>query len=178
MATEQTILNVLDMLHANWPRETATRERALLYCRLLADIPDDVLQAACLQVIASARFFPAIAELREAALAMTPEVDGLPTAGEAWGEVLREIKRTGTDQWQGPPRFSHPLVDTAMRAMGWRNICLSEDGMADRAHFMRIYDALRQRESARARTLPEVRALTDKLRVAALPARAETETTK
>ena len=170
MADKDSVMRVIRLLMENWPREEMSEARAGLYCRLLTDIPSDILEAACLQCIATSKFFPTVAELRDAALAMTPEMDGLPTAGEAWGEVLREIWRTGTDQWHGPPVFSHALIERTMKAMGWRNICLSEDGMADRAHFMRIYDALRQRHSAQARTLPEVRVLTDALRLKTLPA--------
>lgn len=34
--------------------------------------------------------------------------------------------------------------------MGWRELCISEDAMADRAHFLKIYDQLAEREEREA----------------------------
>jgi hypothetical protein len=64
------------------------------------------------------------------------------TAGEAWGEVLREVGRVGS--W-GIPKFSDPLIQSAVECVGWQAICSSEEIMIERAHFLKIYDSIAQR---------------------------------
>jgi hypothetical protein len=32
-----------------------------------------------------------------------------------------------------------------VQRMGWRELCMSENGMADRAHFLRIYESMEKR---------------------------------
>jgi len=43
--------------------------------------------------------------------------------------------------------------------LGWRELCSSENQVADRAHFMKIYEAELAREIANAALLPAARAL-------------------
>jgi hypothetical protein len=131
-----------------------------------------VLEAAALQCLASCRFFPTIAELREAVFAMLPQANAL-TAGEAWAEVMREIRRTGADQHHGPPQFSSPVVAETVASLGWRNLCLSENEVADRAHFMRVYDSLANRVQSQIRMLPQVRQVAAALTVGTVKMLAE-----
>ena len=63
--------------------------------------------------------------------------------GEAWGEVRREVKRVG---YMGKPKFSGALVQKAVDCMGWVNICSSENSSVERAHFLKIYETLINRE--------------------------------
>jgi hypothetical protein len=61
------------------------------------------------------------------------------TAGEAWAEVLCEVKRVGS--W-GNPKFKDGLVQKAVDCIGWQAICSSESIMVERAHFLKIYDSI------------------------------------
>jgi hypothetical protein len=36
-------------------------------------------------------------------------------------------------------------VRLAVKRMGWRELCMSENNMADRAHFLRIYETMEKR---------------------------------
>ena len=38
-------------------------------------------------------------------------------------------------------------VRLVVQRMGWRDLCTSENGMADRAHFLRIYETMEKRIS-------------------------------
>ena len=44
------------------------------------------------------------------------------------------------------PKFKDPLIQKAVDIMGWKELCLSENQVADRAHFMKIYDKLVERK--------------------------------
>ena len=59
------------------------------------------------------------------------------SAGEAWGIVKSTIIGIGS---YGMPNFGNELIDETVKIMGWRNLCMSENDVADRAHFMKIYD--------------------------------------
>jgi hypothetical protein len=66
------------------------------------------------------------------------------SAEEAWGKVVQEISRTG---YYGEPQFDDPAIATAVKIMGWKDLCNSpnkEIGVT-RAHFYRTYEACRKR---------------------------------
>ncbi len=85
------------------------------------------------------------------------------TAGEAWSICLNEIRRTGS---YGNPTFHNPMVSQVVSIMGWRDLCLSENMIADRAHFMKIYDNLIIRKRSEQIMLPEsrIKLLIDKVK--------------
>ena len=65
------------------------------------------------------------------------------TSGEAWLVVKQAFSSIGS--W-GMPKFKAPLIQKAVDIMGWKELCLSENQVADRAHFMKIYDKLVERK--------------------------------
>lgn len=147
MASEATIKQVLGILSAEYPdhinKLSAEQLGNLrqLYVQALADIDDETLRATALRHIMSSPWFPKVSELRDAAARITrpPTLDPL----EAWGKVLAEIRRTG---YYGIPQFDDPLIAAIVKQMGWRELCSSEDGTADRARFVDAY----QRQADRA----------------------------
>ena len=66
------------------------------------------------------------------------------TAGEAWEEVLNLVQRIGSYSY--PSYFSSEAVKKSVNAIGWRQICLSETPMVERAHFLKIYETISERE--------------------------------
>jgi len=142
------------LLAASFPSAVVPAATLKVYARMLADIPLAVLDVVIEQCLAECKFFPTIAELRERVLAHATPAGAHPDAAEAWGLVLAEIKREGH---MGTPRFADEVVARAVRIMDWWQLCVSENPVADRAHFMRIYEQLRERELADARLLPRTR---------------------
>lgn len=101
----------------------------------------------------------------------------LPSADEAWAEVLREISRVGyTIELTGEElQFKHPVIQAAVDALGWGYICRSTDHMADRAHFIRFYETACQRLAFEQAMPPSVRGLISPESLPAeLPVEAET----
>ena len=157
MADRATIKQVMIILAAAYPRFTATADTGRVYAELLRDIPDDLLIAATKQHATSSKWFPSVAELRQAAFNIRAKSLGIPSPAEAWGEVMREMRRVGS--W-GSPEFSTLLIaDTVDGLGGWDALCRSENNVADRAHFLKIYGALLERHDQDAAMLPEIRDL-------------------
>jgi hypothetical protein len=81
------------------------------------------------------------------------EAGGQLTAPEAWGVVMREVRRVG--HW-GVPDLA-PIVLQAVQAVGgWRQICFSENIAADRARFLEAYNLLQKRAAEEIQQMPAV----------------------
>lgn len=152
-------LKIMAVLTAAYPQAEIQEETIQIYTKFLLDLPFEAGQAGALELIAKSKWFPSVAELRQMAVEMLSEND-IPTPGEAWGEVVRQLHSVG---YYGRPSFSHPAIVKAVKAMGWYELCVSENMVADRAHFMRIYEGYREREMKEALELPETRYLKAKI---------------
>ena len=141
---------LVQALAAAW-RLHLGEETAALYIRFLSDIPPAVGRRAAEELIATKTFFPRIAEFRAACRRKC--ADGLaPSPAEAWLEVMEQLEAVGFSR---PPRFSHPLVQRAVRAIGWRALGESTAIGVERGHFLQIYQTLLEREEKDAARLPE-----------------------
>ena len=109
---------------------------------LLADLPFALAKAALLKVCRSSEYFPSVAAIVKASAELSPAADRPPSAAEAWEEVAGLIRSAGPYQ---APAFSCETVKRAAQAIGWRQLCTGENPEADRAHFLKLYESLRQR---------------------------------
>ena len=73
-------------------------------------------------------------------MALMPD---LLEAGDAWGVVMKAVSRIGS---YGVPVFKDKVIGRAVECLGWRNICLSETPGVERAHFLKIYEQLKNRK--------------------------------
>ena len=158
MATTDEILTIFNILKANYhyALKDMTAEQIsdlqVLWCELLKDVDGVLLRAAALQHVANSKWFPTVAELRQAAADIASPNHRM-TAMEAWGEVSRQIRSIGS---YGRPEFSNPLIDRLVDDIGWLNLCHSEMPGADRARFIDGYNALLTRERREVMELPQV----------------------
>jgi hypothetical protein len=158
MSSRPEIIKALTVLAAAYPKFELTNATIEIYVRLLTDLEFDLLKAATLHCASTKTFFPSVAEIRSAAVDLQTMVEGIPCAADAWQNVLSEISRVGS---YGHPEFKHPLVSKTVRQLGWRNLCLSENMVADRARFLDIYTTALATHNMEHRMLPEIRAIVD-----------------
>ncbi|MHC1761467.1 MAG: replicative helicase loader/inhibitor [Negativicutes bacterium] len=119
----------------------------MAWSMMLADIPLEILQAAVVKVCRDSEFFPSVAQIAAAAADLDPRNEKLPTAAEAWEEVERLIIHFGPYR---APVYSCDTVKRAVRAIGWRQLCCGENPAVDRAHFLKLYESMRnQHKEAR-----------------------------
>ena len=153
MAIEIEVLRVLKILGDVYPSYKLSSSAIEVYVRLLADIPGTVLEQSALDHISRSTFFPSIAELRTAAFSVIDAADPIPTEYEAWSQVQAEIHRAGHCNH---PQLDNPIATQVVEQLGWRTLCLSENPVADRSHFVQAYQALAERERNSAHRLPMV----------------------
>ena len=106
---------------------------------ILGDMDYKTAEAALLVVMRSwtSSFFPPPGAIVEAARSMTAAP---PAAEIAWKEVCKKLNPYAAPTW------SDPLVGEAVRVLGYRNLCTSENPGVDRAHFLKIYESLVKRQ--------------------------------
>jgi hypothetical protein len=156
MANRNLIERILMAFAMTFPDRKLSSEGIEIYCRLLKDIPDEFLNAAAEEILATNKFFPVIAEIREKANALQAKRRGDKTANEAWEEVAAGIREHGSCQ---KPEFSTELVRRSVDAMGgWYHICVEVENIETlRAQFLKMYDALLKRQREDLELLPETR---------------------
>lgn len=157
MATNEEIARVLEVLmsaYPSWGESLGSKIDGTLevYRLSLMDIDGKLLEASALQHIGASKWFPSISELREAALSIINHGD--ESAEEAWGEVKRAIRIYGSYR---EPVFQNIRILQAVKIMGWIPLCMSENEVADRAHFFKVYQSLQNRDRYDEIALPEVK---------------------
>jgi len=121
------------MLKSAFPRQVIESDTLALYAAFLSDLDRERGEAAVRTAIATLKFFPSVAELRD--LAARKAVD-LPDETAAWSEVMRAVGSVGR---YGNPAFSHAAIARVVAAIGWLTICDSDNVEATRAHFLRLF---------------------------------------
>ena len=92
MASQETLQKVLLMLSAAYPTTELAEQTPGLYYRLLADIPDDVLEMATIDHISRSPFYPKVSELRGAVVRINSGNGHHQTAIEAWHDVKEAMQ--------------------------------------------------------------------------------------
>jgi hypothetical protein len=168
--TETEALAVLKLLGAAYPtqRQRMTnddvRGMAAAYMAGLLDLDRDRVRAAVDRLVKSSQWIPTIAEIRAAAVDVAHGTRA--PGGEAWGRCLALIRRYGSHRWPAVDfEIDDPVLLATIRALGWLDLCASDNAAADRARFIELYDQLAKGErkeaaiapGATSRALPQAR---------------------
>lgn len=150
MTRDETI-RALAVLAAVWPTREITDATIEAYGMAWADLPYPPVNAAIGAWLRQGKFFPAPSEIRELVIGKAAALDG---AEQAWGEVKRQIAAVGH---RGHPRWSSEPLERAIAAIGWRDLCVCQEGDVGtlRAHFYRTYESYR-RQYATEHDYPEL----------------------
>lgn len=133
-------------LKTYYPREQLLpneQSMALWYAQL-KDIPYKVAEVVLHKWVATNKWSPSIADIREQATALVTEET--PDWSEGWNEVLRAISRHGMYNIPEALNSLSGLTRECVERLGFRNLCLSENPTADRANFRIMYERLYQRK--------------------------------
>jgi hypothetical protein len=136
---------IVMMLLASYPAAKTVEKTSEIYETMLADLDYAAARRAATRLIATSKWLPTIAEIRESVTAITRGPVRL--GGEAWQDAMAEVRRVGRYE---KPRFSDPLVAETLRLWGsWQGFCDSpEDDPGGRARFIELYEQLAARARA------------------------------
>jgi len=170
VASSETVSMIMGVMAHAYPRYELSADSVKLYAKLLADIPGDMLEASAHQLMAESKFFPSVAEWREMAHKLMTGAHNIPTAYEAWEDAMNQVRLCGEYYLYQInaryPEYSHPLVEKAVKVIGYRHLLESENIVADRAHFFKIYESLLNRAEQEVRLLPDVKQASEKYMIA------------
>lgn len=160
MTDGERLLNKLRELVAAFPRQEVTPETITVYAHRLSALPIAAVETAVDRAMDTARFFPTIGEIKDAAAENALGDHALPEG--VWAEVKREVRRVGHNRpplfhkgaFLPPevPTFADPLVAEAVAATGWAYLCTGEPEGVVKAQFTATLKAIRGRAIERVQT--------------------------
>jgi hypothetical protein len=165
MASAQTVGKVLaEIVLCGFPNFSPTKEMTQVWFLYLQDIDDDLLIAGLRHHIATSgsAFAPSIPEIRAACAGIKARISGLPSAFEAWEDLLKAgngIRVYVNDENEIVREeypFKHPLIKTVATQLGWPKTFIGDNVMADRAHFFKAWDAAASKYLDEQAELPQV----------------------
>lgn len=121
-------------------------ESVKIWYQLLQDLEYQVVNVAIQKHILTSKFPPSIAEIREQSV--TVSIGEKPLWSDGWEEVLRAIRKYGSYRESEALESMTEITRMAVQRLGFRNICMSENIMTDRANFRMIYEQIADREHA------------------------------
>lgn len=152
--TDREFETVLLAIKAAYPNFNVLPDKYAMkvWFRALEDLDFRVVENAVWEHISTSTFPPSIAEIREKCAArLSPMVDDW---GAAWEEVQQAIRKYGSYREEEAMASMTRMTAVAVRRMGFRNLCQSENQVADRAHFQRMYEGM-VKEEKRQTQIPE-----------------------
>jgi hypothetical protein len=115
-----------------------------LWFQQLQDIPYQVAEAALNKWVATNKWSPSIAEIRESAAEVSH--GEIPDWGNGWEQVLIAIRKYGSYRISEAMESFDPITRQCVERLGFKNICMSENISTDRANFRMIYEQLSERK--------------------------------
>lgn len=130
------------VLENAYPRFEITndKEKLSLWHELIGkDTEEVIFMLAIKKYIINNEFPPTIAGIKKEVSNIITASD--PDVTEAWNEVQKSIRRYG--MYRETEALESLSEDTRniVKAIGFQNLCTSVDHMADRAHFIRLFES-------------------------------------
>lgn len=134
-----------------YPREPLlpNQQAMELWFRELQDIPAQVAEMALRKWVSTNKWSPSIADIREMASGI---VNGDPMSwGESWEKALNAVRKFGSYNKGAALDSLDPITRKCVESIGYMELCMSENIMADRAHYQRIFEVFSKREQTNQR---------------------------
>ena len=133
-------------------------ESIKVWFRMLKDLDGKLVAAAIYKHMSTEKFPPTIAEIRAQCVSIAAPVG--KDWSEGWSAILRAISRWGVHrpaEALKALRAEDPLTADIASQLGWQNLCMSENPVADRATFRKAYEAAQFRGKELAQMPPNLR---------------------
>lgn len=149
------LVGICSLNYRNWPEPGKEEALISLWETMLDDIDYEVGRIVIKKFMSESVYPPTIADIR-ARIADVTVARG-KTGIEAWGDVKTAIRRFGSYNEDKAMDSLRGATKKVVESIGFRTLCLSENEMADRAHFLKVYDMVEKREREDALLLPEIK---------------------
>jgi len=164
MTVKDTVL-VFSILAAAYPYfyrdirndDVQMRDTIAVWHEMLAEHDLTTVKIALKRVIAIQKDYPpTIGQLLESINIVSGHA--APDADEVWAEIINAIRSYGYTRVSEAMESLSEFARQAVNAFGWETLCKSENVEVDRAHFLRIYQAIKTRNDQKCILPKDVRA--------------------
>lgn len=131
---------ILALLSSAYPYAKVTKETAVMFHEVWKDLGFVECQKAVMAIVRTSEMFPSAAKVLKEVLDQRGVLS--MSSADAWGLVQAQVSQVGM---YGRPNFAEGALTEAVTAIGWREICHSNNQGVLRAHFMKMYDSMAQR---------------------------------
>lgn len=133
-------------LRTYFPREQIlpNQQAMELWFREIQDIPFAVAETALRKWVATNKWSPSIADIRE--MAANIKNGEQLTWGESWERALRAVRKYGSYNKREALESLDPMTRKCVECIGYMDLCMSENIMVERAHFQKIFEIYAKRE--------------------------------
>lgn len=155
------LIGICSANYRNWPEDGKEEATVILWMKMFGDTEAFILEAAVEKYLADGKFPPTIADIRSCIADIT--VFREKTAIEAWGDVQTAIRKFGWYREKEAMQSLGGVTNKVIDSMGFKTVCISENETADRAHFLKVYDVLAERERQAAMMLQSTKDAMERL---------------
>lgn len=136
-------------LKTYYPREQLlpNNQAIELWYQALKDIPMQVAEAALRKWVATSKWSPTIAEIRE--MCVDVKRGDAPDWSDGWAQVQLAIRRYGQYNPKDAMAMLDPITRETVRRIGFYNLCVSENPTSDRKQFRDTFEIMAKREQMR-----------------------------
>lgn len=140
--TKKETYKILTMLEVAYDRfeVSGMPTKMELWHEMLSDLDYRLALTVVKKHISEEHFPPTIASIRKNVAEITNPGTQM-TADQGWGEITKAIRKYGIYQEEEALASMSPLTARIAKNMNWKEICMSENQMADRAHFIKMFEA-------------------------------------
>lgn len=145
LVSKQEFATLVLAMQAMYGEEFIGTEEAMdVWFALLHDLDYQILSKALQKHMLTNKFKPTVAELREIYADLICPV--ISDWSKGWEQVSKAIGHYGMYRTEEAMESFDEVTKEAVKRLGFQNICLSENIVADRARFAEIYQAIQQRK--------------------------------
>ena len=145
LVSKQEFATLVLAMQAMYGDEFIGTEEAMdVWFALLHDLDYQILSKALQKYMLTKKFKPTVAELREIYADLICPV--ISNWSEGWEKVSKAIGHYGMYRTEEAMESFDEVTRDAVKRLGFQNICLSENIVADRARFAEIYQAIQWRK--------------------------------
>lgn len=154
--TQEEFGLIVKAIRTYYPREKIlpSQEALTLWYEQLQDLDYRTVVTGLKKWVATNKWSPSIADLREVAAEISKEK--VKDWSEAWEDARKAVRRFGSYNPQDAMDSLDELTRETVKRLGYYDLCRSENHDADRANFRNIYEQLAQRKKQEQQIPPAI----------------------
>lgn len=138
MLTQDETLQIMLILKNEYPEFEITPIRKMTWQHTIGRFPFHLVKQATFNVICRLKYTPHVHDIiEETTKLLCPDNYISPT--DAWGLILTAIHRYGAYNEKTGVASLPPYIQSVVKCIGWRDMCLSENVDVLRGEFFKMY---------------------------------------